>query len=134
MESPEQKATLTSIAPYFIVRDVPSAVAFYRDHLGFEVQYIAPESDPFFAIVQRDGAPIFMKAILPEVQATPNPSRHPWAKWDAFVHTPAPDALATEFTSRGTPFHEALRDTEDGLRGFEVKDPDGYVLFFGRPL
>jgi hypothetical protein len=23
--------------------------------------------------------------------------------------------------------------TDDGLRGFEVKDPDGYVLFFGRP-
>ena len=24
-------------------------------------------------------------------------------------------------------------DTHDGLRGFELTDPDGYVLFFGRP-
>ena len=24
-------------------------------------------------------------------------------------------------------------DREDGLRGFEVADHDGYVLFFGRP-
>ena len=23
--------------------------------------------------------------------------------------------------------------TDDGLRGFEPKDMDGYVLFFGRP-
>jgi hypothetical protein len=22
---------------------------------------------------------------------------------------------------------------DDGLRGFEIKDADGYVLFFGRP-
>jgi catechol 2,3-dioxygenase-like lactoylglutathione lyase family enzyme len=31
--------------------------------------------------------------------------------------------------------HSAYRfkDTHDGLRGFEVFDPDGYVLFFGRP-
>jgi catechol 2,3-dioxygenase-like lactoylglutathione lyase family enzyme len=133
MEPSEDRAPLTSIAPFFIVRDVPSAVAFYCDRLGFEVGFMAPDSDPFFAIVERDGARIFVKAILPEVQPTPNPSRHPWARWDAFVHTPAPDALAAELTSRGTPFHEALRDTDDGLRGFEVKDPDGYVLFFGRP-
>jgi hypothetical protein len=27
----------------------------------------------------------------------------------------------------------SLKDTDDGLRGFEITDPDGYVLFFGRP-
>jgi uncharacterized glyoxalase superfamily protein PhnB len=26
-----------------------------------------------------------------------------------------------------------LKDTHDGLRGFEICDPDGYVLFFSRP-
>lgn len=134
MKPSEGKASLTSIAPFFIVRDVPSSVAFYCDRLGFEVQFLAPDGDPFFAIVRRDGASILLKAILPEVQAMPNPSRHPWASWDAFIHTPAPDALAAELVSRGTSFHEALQDTTDGLRGFEVKDPDGYVLFFGRPV
>lgn len=28
---------------------------------------------------------------------------------------------------------EPLRDTHDGLRRFEIKDADGYLLFFGRP-
>jgi len=28
---------------------------------------------------------------------------------------------------------DGAQDTHDGLRGFELKDPDGYVLFFGRP-
>lgn len=35
---------------------------------------------------------------------------------------------------RGVSFSDSLKDTHDGLRGFELIDPDGYVLFFGRPL
>jgi hypothetical protein len=30
-------------------------------------------------------------------------------------------------------FSEPLKDTDDGLRGFELKDADGSVLLFGRP-
>lgn len=46
---------------------------------------------------------------------------------------PDPDALPAEFASRNVEFSEPLKDTDDGLRGFELKDCDGYVLFFGRP-
>jgi hypothetical protein len=38
-----------------------------------------------------------------------------------------------EFSSRNVAFSEPLKDPDDGLRGFDVKDADGYVLFFGRP-
>jgi len=43
-------------------------------------------------------------------------------------------ALAAEFGANGIAFHVPLRNRDDGLRGFEIDDPDGYVLFFGRPL
>jgi len=46
---------------------------------------------------------------------------------------PDPDALADEFSSRSTVFSEPPKDTHDGLRGFEITDLDGHVLFFGRP-
>ena len=46
---------------------------------------------------------------------------------------PDPDALAAEFTARGCPFSAPLADNDDGLRGFEVTDPDGHALFFGWP-
>ena len=36
------------------------------------------------------------------------------------------------FTSRNVAFSESLKDTHDGFRGFEHKDSDGCVLFFGR--
>lgn len=55
------------------------------------------------------------------------------ARWDAYVYVPDPDALAAEFASRNVEFSEPLKNTHDGLRGFELKDADGYVLFFGRP-
>jgi len=59
--------------------------------------------------------------------------RHPDARWDAYLNAPDPDALTAEFMSRGVIFSVQLRDTSDGLRGFELKDADGYVLFFGHP-
>ena len=64
----------------------------------------------------------------------PNARRHPWAAWDAFVYIDDPDALAREYGAAGIAFHVALRNREDGLRGFEIADPDGYILFFGRPV
>ena len=54
-------------------------------------------------------------------------------RWDAYVYSPDPDTLAAEFSDHGAPFSAPLSDTHDGLRGFEIRDLDGYVLFFGRP-
>jgi catechol 2,3-dioxygenase-like lactoylglutathione lyase family enzyme len=126
-------SVMSSIAPFFIIRDVAPTLAFYRDRLGFEVAYLAPDEDPFFAIVRRGRVQIFVKAVAEDVPPLPNWRRHPWAAWDAYVDAPDPDALAAEFASRGVTFRTPLTDTQDGLRGFEVEDPDGYVLFFGRP-
>lgn len=129
------KTEIRGIAPFFIVRNVPVALAFYRDRLGFEVTFQGPEPDDiFFGIVERGGAMILLKAI--GVDPVPNYTRdikQGIARWDAFVSVPDPDALAAEYAARQVEFSEPLQDTHDGLRGFEVKDGDGYVLFFGRP-
>jgi hypothetical protein len=90
-----------------------------------------PDEEPFFAIVGRDRASLFLKAG--EAIPLPNPRRDAAMRWDAYCHTPDPDALAAEFSARGAPFYDPLKDWSDGLRGFEITDPDGYVLFFGRP-
>jgi len=128
-----ERPRINLIAPCFIVGNAAAAVAFYRDKLGFDVMFQEPADDPFFAIVIRDGAMVMVKAVAPGVDPIPNRTRHPWAPWDAYVNVPDPDALAAEFASRGVVFSVPLEDTHDGLRGFELKDADGYVLFFGRP-
>ena len=125
------QAAITGISPFFSVRNVPAALSFYCGMLGFDIVHQEPDHEPFFAIVQRDGAMIFLKAV--DVEPLPNCKRNPEARWDAYASVPAPDALAAEFKSRGVTFSEPLQDTHDGLRGFELKHADGYVLFFGRP-
>lgn len=123
------RATLSAITPLFVVSDLRRSLTFYRDRLGFEVTHEEPAADPFFAIVARDGVQVMLKTV--GARALPNRSRHPDARWDAYVHVPDPDALAVELRDRGmTP---TATGTEDGLRGFEVTDDDGYVFFFGHP-
>jgi catechol 2,3-dioxygenase-like lactoylglutathione lyase family enzyme len=121
-----------AISPFFIVSNVDRTVSFYCDKLGFEKRFQQPEQNPFFAIIGREGAQIFLKSEK-DITPLPNPKRHPSMRWDAYVYAPDPDALAAEFADRGVIFSVPLKDTHDGLRGFEISDPDGYVLFFGRP-
>lgn len=125
------RPSISSISPFFIVKDITAALSFYRDMLDFEVTSEEPADDPFFAIVCRDGAMIMIKSV--GVEPLPNSERERQARWDAYVNVPDPDSLAAEFSSRGVSFSVPLKDTHDGLRGFELKDADGYVLFFGRP-
>ena len=126
---------ISGIAPFFIVRNVPAALAFYRDRLGFEITFQGPEPDDiFFGIVERGSAMIMLKDV--GVDPLPNNTRDAgkgWARWDAYLYVPDPDALAAEFSSRQVELSRPLMDDDDGLRGFELQDADGYVLFFGRP-
>jgi catechol 2,3-dioxygenase-like lactoylglutathione lyase family enzyme len=122
---------ISGIAPFFIVSSLPAALSFYRDRLGFEIIFEGPADDPFFGIVCRGRAMIMLKDV--GIDPLPNYKREGGARWDAYLDVPDPDALAAEFASRGVEFSEPLKDTDDGLRGFELKDADGYVLFFGRP-
>jgi len=130
-----EQVEVGSAAPLFIVRNVPATLAFYRDKLGFDITFQGPEpNDIFFGIVQRGRAMIMFKAI--DVEPAPNNTKdvgHGIARWDAYVFVSDPDALAAEFASRNVEFFQPLVDTSDDLRGFEIKDADGYVLFFGRP-
>lgn len=133
--TPITQTAITGIAPLFIVREVPAALAFYRDRFGFDITFQGPsEDDIFFGIVQRGAAMIMMKAI--GVEPMPNytwDNKQGIARWDAYIHVPDPDALAAEFAERNVEFFTPISDNDDNLRGFEVKDGDGYLLYFGRP-
>ena len=130
---------ISGISPLFIVADVPAALSFYRDMLGFEVTFRDPTpEDEFFGIVRRDGAIIMIKALgaISDgkeviVKPVPNYNREPAFSLDAYLEVPDPDALAEEYASRGVTFSVPLTDSDDGLRGFVIKDIDGYGLFFG---
>ena len=106
---------LVSISPFFIVKDLQSSIAFYRERLGFQLDFDGPEGDVYYAGVSRDGIGIMLKEILPDVlPAQPH----------------GPDTLFDEFRQRGVPFVKELSFIDEGLWGFEITDADGYVLAF----
>ena len=128
----EQPRNLVAISPFFIVKDLQASIAFYRDRLGFQVDFQGPEGDVYYAGVRREGVVIMLKTIAPDVLPVPNHTRHPWARWDAYVYTLDPDALYEELRQRGVAFLKALSFIDDGLWGFELADADGYILAFFR--
>jgi catechol 2,3-dioxygenase-like lactoylglutathione lyase family enzyme len=124
---------LNFISPFFIVSNIDDSVKFYVNKLGFEVWYTGPDDSPFWAMVGRGAVSIMLKAIADDIKPVPNHTRHEWARWDAYISTEDPDALFEEYSLAGATFRQPILDDGDGLRGFEVTDADGYVLFFGRP-
>ena len=48
----ERATQLTGIAPQFLVDDLDRAIAYYRDQLGFELDF---KYQSFYAAVTRDG-------------------------------------------------------------------------------
>lgn len=122
---------LAFISPFFIVADLRESVDFYVGKLGFEVLYITDEDEPYFAMLGRGQVYIMLKA---SGQPIPNHTRYQWAVWDAHISATDPDALFEEFSSKGVQFNQPLENNSDNIRGFAVTDPNGYRLFFGRPI
>ena len=128
---PEPAArNLVSITPFFIVKDLRTSASYYIERMGFQLDFQGPEGDPYYCRVSREGIGIMLKAIRPDLLASPNRSRHEWARWDAYIYTLDPDALFNEFKARGVSFVKDLSFIDEGLWGFEVTDADGYVLAF----
>ena len=126
----EANRNLTSIRPSFIVKDLQTSITYYRERLGFQLDFQGPDGGPFWAGVSRDGIGIMLKAVAPDVLPQPNHTRHEWGPPDAHIYSMDPDALFDEFSRRGASFVTQLSFVEEGLWGFAIIDADGYVLVF----
>ena len=109
-------------APVFVVRDVPKSVAYYRDALGFDIEFLYGEPT-FYAGVERDN-------VLIHLQAAHEARRQPGqAAMNVFVSDV--DALYQELKERGAKVLNSPEDYAYGMRDFNVADLDGNELCFG---
>ena len=125
-----KQRNLASIRPSFIVNDLQASITYYRERLGFQLDFQGPDEGPFWAGVSRDGIGIMLKAVAPDVLPRPNHTRHEWAPPDALIYSTDPDALFDEFSRRDASFTKKLSFVEQGLWGFVITDADGYHLVF----
>ncbi len=115
-------ARLVRACPILAAADVPAAIAWYRDRLGFEVMV----EDPHFGIVMRDGI---------ELQFWHGQDRRIAETTSAYLRADDVDGLhATLGAAREGGHISEVADRAWGMREFYVWDPDGNLLRFGAPV
>jgi catechol 2,3-dioxygenase-like lactoylglutathione lyase family enzyme len=119
----EDPRILSYIAPVFRVTDVSRSLAFYRDKLGFAVDFVF---ESFYAGVSRDGCHIHLKHSAP---ARRDQKAFEQEHIDACIGTRSAEELSASLASAGVPFVVPLRHMPYGTE-FYIRDPDGYALGF----
>ncbi len=119
---------LTGIAPQFLVDDIDRAIAYYRDRLGFDVDFCY---DSFYAGVSRDGHAIHLKCA-PKT-AGDRAHRKQNDHLDAYIGVSGLASLHDELRSRGALITKAPETRPWSCIDFYVEDPDGYILCFSEP-
>lgn len=115
-------------APYFPVADVAVTTDYYREALGFSVEYTAGQPAEF-AIVSRDGCAVMLRRAADPQRIRPMESQG--GTWDAFFWVSDAERLARELTARGASFVYPVTRQPYGTLEFAVRDRDGHVLGFG---
>lgn len=122
-------ASLKHAAPQFLVDDLERSLAFYRERLGFGVDFVY---DGFYASVSRDGARIHLKCA-PKLEAE-RAHRRDGVHLDAHVEVVGVRELHEELRGRGVSVGDEPRSEVWGTLDFTVEDPDGYLVCFSEPL
>jgi catechol 2,3-dioxygenase-like lactoylglutathione lyase family enzyme len=120
----EASESLSHIAPVFRVADIPRSLSFYRDRLGFTVEFV---HESFYAGVRRDGCHIHLKCSPPTRRDQTAFERDEHI--DVYIGVHSAEGLSERFASAGVAFVVPLRHMPYGTE-FYVRDPDGYVLGF----
>lgn len=118
-------AELTHIAPQFLVDDLSKTVDYYRDRLGFQLDFMC---ESFYASVSRDGFPIHLKCAPKNIADRTH--RKEDEHLDAYIGVRGIDALFDELKSKGARIIQSLEDRPWGCKDFYVEDIDGYILCF----
>jgi catechol 2,3-dioxygenase-like lactoylglutathione lyase family enzyme len=118
-------AQITEIAPQFLVDDLDRAITYYRDRLGFELDF---KYESFYAVVRRDGFAIHLKqaAKLAAARAHRKQNEH----LDAYIAVSGIRGLFSELHMRGAEVIKPLEERPWACLDFYVEDPDGYILCF----
>jgi uncharacterized glyoxalase superfamily protein PhnB len=108
------------IMPEFPLSDVSAGVAYYRDVLGFSVNYRMEG----FAVMDRDRARILLITKTGQHKGIAS----------CYVYVADADALYAELVHKNANVEAEPVSRPWGLREFRVFDPEGNVLTLGQPF
>jgi catechol 2,3-dioxygenase-like lactoylglutathione lyase family enzyme len=119
---------VSTVSVRYIVDDVDTAIAFYRDHLGFREQM---HPDPAFAMLTRGDLRLVLVAPVPAghpgggSRPMPDGTRQRPGGWNRFMlEVPDLTAAVRELRAGGVRFRNDIV-TGVGTRQVMVEDPSG---------
>ena len=118
---------LTRAVPVIFVANVPAAAEFYRDTLGFSIDFLHGQP-PFYGAVSRDGACVHLKFVHRPVFAVGAHDRDGLIM--AFIEVENVKALYATYLAAGVTFEQKLKAEAWGGRDFIVRDLDGNAICF----
>ena len=122
MAQPED--LISHAACVLTVKNMQDSLKFYRDKLGFELTF--GWNDPIdYAVLKRGGVQIHL-TTGPETVAVENTNRSLYL----FVHDV--DKLYQEFKRKEVSPMSSPAERDYEMKDFDVKDPSGYILTFGK--
>ncbi len=122
-------ASVKSTAPQFLVADLTETLAFYKNRLGFIIDFVYQD---YYANVSRDGATIHLKCA-PKIEAE-RAHRKAGEHLDAYLDVVGVRDLYEEFADRGVTIFRPLESRPWGRLEFYLEDPDGYILCFSEAI
>ena len=119
--------TVNGVVPILFVTDVPAAAAWWRDRLGFEIDFLHGEP-AFYGSVSRGGVRLHLRHVH-DPNFAELAAREDQLILASFEVTGV-DALFAEVEGRGADIAQPLVHQPWGGRDFHVRDPDGNVVSF----
>lgn len=118
---------LKGATPILFVRDVTQAAGWWRDRLGFTVDFLHGEP-PFYGGVSRDGVCLHLRFVrAPNFAALASQEQ---ALILATIEAADVKALYAEVQHSGAEIAQALTAHAWGGTDFHVRDPDGNAVSF----
>lgn len=120
----ESQDNLSHFAAVFPCSDMDQSLKFYHELLGFDITF--QWNNPVdYAVLKRGGVSIHLTKRTDGLSST---THHNILY--IFVHEI--DSFYDELMQREVPIHNPIGDREYGMRDFDIKDPEGYILTFGK--
>jgi uncharacterized glyoxalase superfamily protein PhnB len=111
---------LEKIMPELPLSDVAAGVAYYRDILGFKINY----QQHNLGVMDRDRVRLLLIAKTPKYSGIGS----------AYVYVNDADQLHAELREKGANVQGGPVSQPWGLREFRVLDPEGNQITFGQPF
>jgi catechol 2,3-dioxygenase-like lactoylglutathione lyase family enzyme len=136
-ESP-MPVSIRGLTPLLQVFDLPKAIAFYRDILGFEVVSLSGQqiNDSYWAMLKLGDSTLMLNTAYEDDKRPPQPDpARVRAHLDTalFFGCESGDEVYAHLRARGWDAREPV-NTHYGMRQVYTRDPDGFELCFQHPV